>query len=206
MANAQKTYYDTVIADVRVVHPHIFTPDAAPIKGQPGKKADPRFSIRFLVPKTDQAKLAQLADVLIKEYTQVHGQPDQASFDAALANCRKDGDRPDAKDWEKGNWVFSASSGADKKPSVFDQRQQPLLDASAIYGGCYCHLHITASAGIHPGTGLPYLKFYLSQVMKARDGDRIGGGANASVFDGLPTTAPTAQESPFGGSFGGIKL
>lgn len=204
---ADREYYDVVIPNVRVVNPHLTTPGQAKIPGT-GKLAAPQYKTTFIVPKTDTTTLQGAMEALQAEFKQVFPTGDQAMFNAALANIFTDGDAVDAaevaagkpsREWRKGMIVGKCSSDADHKPPVFDTNQQPLLDGGAIYSGCYCHLQVLARAGVSPSNGQPYVKFYISQVMKAGDGDRIGGGgANPSVFAGL-TGGGTSAANPLGG-------
>lgn len=202
MANNTREYYEVVLGDMRVIHPHVCQPTQAPIKGQPGKKAAPRYKVDFLVPKSDTETLKKLTSVLGQDFKQSFADGTKEQFAAAVANCRKDGDRPDAKPYEAGNWVFSANSDADHKPAVFGTNQQPLLDASQIYGGCYCHLQLLAGSGTNPSSGQPYVKLYIVQVMKSKDGEKLGGAgpnpnAFASVIGNTQSDVSPFDEVPF---------
>lgn len=62
------------------------------------------------------------------------------------------------------------------KPIVVDIRQNPIVDESAIYAGCWAICAISAFAG---GKGTPQKgpMWGLQSIMKIADDDKLGGGA-----------------------------
>jgi hypothetical protein len=180
----QRQYFTAIIGNVTCLYPHIFVPGQAKLPN--GKLADPRYKIDWLVPKADMSCMNDALAAARNEFDQKFpGQGD--AFQQALQNAFRDGDVPkpgkSVVPHEAGHFVFAASNNADHRPTVFDAKGQPLLDAAAVYSGCVVHLDVQASAGSHPTTGQPFVKFYLNQVMKVKDGPRLGGGgANPAAF------------------------
>ena len=89
----------------------------------------------------------------------------------------RDGDieRPDDEAYA-GSWFLNANSR--QAPEVVDRKVQRILDQSEVYSGCYGQISVTfygfntnGNRGIAAGLG---------NIQKLRDGEPLGGKANAA--------------------------
>jgi hypothetical protein len=65
------------------------------------------------------------------------------------------------------------------KPGVIDKNVDPIIDENQFYSGCYARASVVFAAydkGGGKGVGC-----YLNNIMKTKDGDRLGGCAPADV-------------------------
>ncbi len=69
-------------------------------------------------------------------------------------------------------------------PLVIDRDKSELLDAEAVYGGCYARASYSCYA--YSQSGNEGVSFGLRALQKVKDGDSLGGSrASASEFDDL---------------------
>ena len=66
-----------------------------------------------------------------------------------------------------------------QRPGVVDQKVQPIIDPSAVYGGCYMRATVRASA--YNQAGNRGVTFYLQNVQFVKDGDPISGRPQAET-------------------------
>lgn len=166
----------------------------------------PNYSVKILIPKTDQATLAALGKArdAARAAGVTDGKKPFADFNAAkLASMNlilKDGDISD-HDEEKGCWTLNAKTPQDKPPGVLNEKNERTSSAIEIYSGMYGRVHIQLypynTAG-NAGIGVS-----LQNVKKTKDGDPLGGGARKKPEDvfGAPASpfdnpAPTGGQSP----------
>lgn len=88
-------------------------------------------------------------------------------------------------------WVFTASSGADRKPEVVDGNLNPILNGSEIYSGMYANVSVNFFP--YNYNGRKGIGCGLGPVQKVRDGEVLGGAppAASAVFG---TIAPAAGQ------------
>ena len=84
-------------------------------------------------------------------------------------------ERPDDEAYA-GSWFLNANSR--QAPEVVDRKVQRILDQSEVYSGCYGQISVTfygfntnGNRGIAAGLG---------NIQKLRDGEPLGGKANAA--------------------------
>ena len=153
----------------------------------------------------DLPKLVELLNETAKEKW-----PNAESRPKKVINPIKDGDTSEMDDGTlrcekypemKGHWVIMASSK--QKPGVVDAELNPIMDKNEFYSGCFARASLTCFA-YAPGKGREQsktgLSFGLQNLMKARDGERFSGKANAEDdFASYKSTgsdsAPAASES-----------
>ena len=87
------------------------------------------------------------------------------------------------------------------KPQVVDQNRVAIFDADKVYPGCYCRAVVAPYT--YDNSGNRGVSFSLEAVQFIRDGERIGGGVSADIFnDGkVQGDAPVASgndDDPFG--------
>ena len=153
------------------------------------------YSVKVLIPKTDQATLAALGAA--RDAARVNGvtegkKPFAAYPAAKLASMNitlKDGDLSD-RDEEKGCWTLNAKTPEDKPPGVLNEKRERTTDPIEIYSGIYGKVHLQLFP--YDMNGNQGIGVSLQNVLKTRDGDPLGGGRKKAedVFG--------APDSPFG--------
>ena len=184
-----------VLTNVRLSYAHLDKPYS-------NNGGEPKYSATILVPKTDPTN-KQKIDAAIRAATARMREKKGNSFPATPKTSVHDGDGVRPSDGQpfgdecKGCWVFTASSKT--QPDCRDQYKQPLLDGSELYSGVWAHVGVTFfgyDSGSNKGIGVA-----LDTVMKARDGEPLGG-MRASAdddFADIPTTV-VAPETAAAGS------
>lgn len=183
-----------VLTNVRLSYTHLDKPYS-------NNGGEPKYSATILVPKTDPAN-KQKIDAAIRAATARMREKKGNSFPETPKTSVHDGDGVRPSDGQpfgdecKGCWVFTASSKT--QPDCRDQYKQPLLDGSELYSGVWAHVGVTFfgyDSGSNKGIGVA-----LDTVMKARDGEPLGG-MRASAdddFADIPTTVAAPETAAAG--------
>ena len=183
-----------VLTNVRLSYAHLDKPYS-------NNGGEPKYSATILVPKMDPAN-KQKIDAAIRAATARMREKKGNSFPATPKTSVHDGvgvrpsDGQPFGDECKGCWVFTASSKT--QPDCRDQYKQPLLDGSELYSGVWAHVGVTFfgyDSGSNKGIGVA-----LDTVMKARDGEPLGG-MRASAdddFADIPTTVAAPETAAAG--------
>lgn len=167
-----------VLTNVRLSYVHLDKPYS-----QNNDPEDARYSATILLPKTDKRGKAAL-DAALAEAVEKAKEKHGRSFPPAPKTSIHDGDgvRPSDgmpfPDECKGMWVFNARSK--QAPQCVDMYKQPLLDPTEIYSGCWAHVGVTLYGYVNSAN--KGVAVALETVMKARDGEPLGG-ARASAED-----------------------
>lgn len=167
--------------EVRLSYVNLITPRAA----QQGQ--DPKYSVTLLIPKNDQATLANINasiqaaydDGVTKKWGGAHPTQKVIVHDG-------DGLRPSGLpfgDECKGHWVLTASTK--NKPQVVGiDNINCELAPQDIYSGMFARVTINFFA--YDSAGSKGVGCGLGNVLKTRDGEPLSGGASAaSDFEGL---------------------
>lgn len=175
--------------EVRLSYVNLTTPRAA----QPN--AEPKYSVTLLIPKTDNATLADINasikaaydEGVTKKWGGAHPQQKIIVHDG-------DGLRPSGLpfgDECKGCWVLTASSK--NKPQVVGiDNVNCELAPNDIYSGMYARVTINFFA--YDTAGSKGVGCGLGNVMKTKDGEPLSGGASAAsdfADFGTPAATPT---------------
>lgn len=178
---------------VRLSYVHLFKPYAF----TPGQEE--KYSCTILVPKTDTETMARINAA-------IEGAKQRGISDKWNGQCPPvlpvpvydgDGVRPsDGMPFGpecKGHWVFTASAKADYPPEVVGPDRSPIVNQSEIYSGIYAYVNVTFfpyAFGGKKGIGCG-----LGPVMKAEDGEPLGGSAPtaAQAFGNIPVSAGASQ-------------
>ena len=178
--------------EVRLSYVNLIAPRAAQQGGEP------KYSVTLLIPKTDQATMANINasiqaaydDGVTKKWGGAHPQPKIIVHDG-------DGLRPSGLpfgDECKGCWVLTASTK--NKPQVVGiDNINCELAPQDIYSGMYARVTINFFA--YDTAGSKGVGCGLGNVLKTRDGEPLSGGASAAsdfaAVGAAPTQAPGAQ-------------
>ena len=141
------------------------------------------FGLCILIPKSDTATLQKLRAAVEAFKTDEKAVAKWGSkFLGSFKTPIKDGDvdRDTAKYPEfKGHYFINANTYT--KPGVVDAQMNPILDKSQIYSGCYVRISVTC--GAYNKDGNKGIKFWLGNVQKLADGDRLGGSFSSAEDD-----------------------
>lgn len=157
-----------VLKNVRLSYVKLFEPEE-------DSSGQPRYSVRILVPKSN-APAKALIDRAIAAATKLAKNKHGNAFPDSPKTSVHDGDGVRPSDGQSygpenaGHWIFTASSKY--QPTLLDASKQPATEDD-LYSGCYAHVGITFfgyNAGMNKGIGVA-----INNVMKAGDGERLGG-------------------------------
>ena len=141
------------------------------------------YALMFLVPKTDTETVNAIKKAVEAFKKDPKAEAKWGSkFLASMKLPLRDGDteRDTEKSPEfKGHYFINANSY--QKPSVVDTKLQAVIDPSEIYSGCYGRISIVPAAFNTDGN--KGIKFYLNNVQKLGEGERLGGGASRAEDD-----------------------
>ena len=158
-----------ITGKVRASFVHIFEPQS--VNG-----SDPRYSCSFIIPKSDAETIGKIR-AAIEEAKQSGVTKWGGKIPPNLKLPLRDGDieRPDDEAYAD-SWFLNANSR--QAPEVVDRKVQRILDQSEVYSGCYGQISVTfygfntnGNRGIAAGLG---------NIQKLRDGEPLGGKANAA--------------------------
>lgn len=175
---------------------------------------DPKFSVKVLIPKTDQATIDALKKAMqsaiqkgITEGKKPFGDFSEAKIATMRVNL-EDGDvkYPDNPEC-KGHWCLNAKANAKDKPGILVQKggkpthlENPTDIYSGMKGMVHLQLYAYNTAG-NAGVGVG-----LINILKTNDDEPLGGavrksaedvfGAPASPFDNVAPAAGTPAGSP----------
>ena len=174
-----------VTGKVRLSYEHLMKPYA---NTENDPKAEPKYSVTILLPKSDTATKARL-DTAIKA-AKKRGLDTKKYKDGTpvdkLPTPIWDGDGYRADGYTefgpeaKGCWVFTASCKQDKKPQVVDATGNPIIDASEIYSGCYGRVSVDFFP--YNFAGKQGVGCSLCNAQKLADGEPLGA-TRASAED-----------------------
>lgn len=183
MANSNPSH--VVTGKVRLSYEHILKPYKSP---NAGPDDDPKYSVTVLVPKSDTATKAKLDAGIAaakKRGVETKKYKDGTPIDK-LPTPIWDGDGYRADGYSefgpeaKGCWVFTASTGLDRKPRVVDASLNDILDPTQIYSGIYGRVGVDFFP--YNFAGKQGVGCSLCNVQKLEDGEPLGA-TRASAED-----------------------
>lgn len=183
MANSNPSH--VVTGKVRLSYEHILKPYKSP---NAGPDDDPKYSVTVLVPKSDTATKAKLDAGIAaakKRGVETKKYKDGTPIDK-LPTPIWDGDGYRADGYSefgpeaKGCWVFTASTGLDRKPRVVDSSLNDIIDPTQIYSGIYGRVGVDFFP--YNFAGKQGVGCSLCNVQKLEDGEPLGA-TRASAED-----------------------
>lgn len=162
-----------ITPEFRVSYPAVFKPKKNELNGKD------EFSVVALFPKgADLSALKKAAqEAIIEKWG-----PDQKKWPANLKSPFRDQGEKAKRDEVTGETVLPPGHEAGaifmnlrttQRPQVVDQNVQEIIDASAIYGGCFAKASVRCYA--YDQKGNRGVAFGLGNLQKTRDGDAFGG-------------------------------
>lgn len=184
MANTNPSH--VVTGKVRLSYEHIMKPYKSPNAG-PDDEA--KFSVTVLVPKTDTATKALLDAGIAaakKRGLQTKKYKDGTPVDKLPTpiwdgdGFRADGYTPFGPEC-KGMWVFTASSGQDRRPRVVDANVQDIINPTEIYSGIWGRVGVDFFP--YNFAGKQGVGCSLCNVQKLADGEPLGAARSTAEDD-----------------------
>ena len=173
----------------RISYAHVYEPYS-------NNGGEPKYSVTFLMPKTDVQSKARLDAAQEAAKQKGIAEKWNGVLPPVVACAVYDGDgvRPNGEAFGpecKGHWVFTASS---KNPvPLVDASMNPIVQKGEIYSGCYCRICVSMFA--YNSNGKRGIGIGLEAVQKLRDGDPLGGGVSVSdAFGSAPAPAAPTQQ------------
>lgn len=103
---------------------------------------------------------------------------DESKWPRAMKICMRDADQEDRTNPNLSNYdstyvnSFFINARTYNKPGIVNEKIEKIIDKSEFYSGCYARATVVFQAydNVSKGVGC-----YLNNLMKTRDGDRLGG-------------------------------
>lgn len=159
----------------RISYPHVWKPT----KTLDGKDV---YQLDLLIPKTDAKQIEA-----IKKAIALAIDIAKKKFNGILPGGfklpqLKDGDARNAELQAKGKAIDPAytnhvyfTARSEQKPEIRNQKNQPVLRESDVYGGCYCNVAVNiAPYGLKVGSKFTGASFFLEAIQKVKDGEAFG--------------------------------
>lgn len=166
----KKNNTKVVTGTVRLSYEHVWEP--ASING-----GEEKYSASLIIPKSDTATvnaIQKAVDAAIEEGLAKFGgkKPNKAAIKLPL----RDGDAEREDEAYQNSFFVNANSRT--APQIVDRSVQPILDRNEVYSGCYIRASISFYA--FNSTGNKGIACGLNNIQKIRDGEPLGGHANAA--------------------------
>ena len=138
------------------------------------------FRTGVLIPKKDKALISQIEEAI--EEAKEFGKTAKwgGKIPRNLKVAFQDGDDTDLDKYPENEGHMLLNARSKKKVGLVDTDRQPILDASEVYSGCWAYVSVTSFAYNNESKGV---SFFLNNIMKARDGERFGGGGSSPDED-----------------------
>lgn len=164
-----------VIIPCRFSFLHCWEPDS--VNG-----SEPKYSVSAIIPKSDIATVNAIKAAIEnakKDSVSKWGGKIPPNLKLPLRDG--DIDRPDDEAYA-GCYFLNANSR--QAPQVVDKLVHPILDQNVVYSGCYGRISVTFYG--YNSNGNRGVAAGLGNIQKLRDGESLGGRANASEeFDSV---------------------
>ena len=132
-----------------------------------------KYSVTMLFPK--DADLTVLLTLVNNVMVEKFG-PDKAKWPKIRKPFRDQGEKAEKYKGYEAGAVFSTAT-SNQKPGLLDVTGKRITEPLEFYAGCYAMA--TVRAFYYKNTGNEGVAFGLSNIMKTRDGENIGGRASA---------------------------
>lgn len=137
---------------------------------------DPKYSVSILIDKKDKTSLSAINSG-IKEAIEAGKQRFGANFKPSKSKLPiHDGDEEKPED-DVYAGCFYINAKNKNKPNIVNKNKQPIIDdEEAFYSGCFGRVTIEIYPYHHQDSGSKGVAASLGNIMKVKDGDRLGGG------------------------------
>lgn len=138
--------------------------------------SEPKYSVSAIIPKTDTATINAIKAAIEnakKESMSKWGGKIPPNLKLPLRDG--DIDRPEDDTYAS---CYFLNANSRQAPQVVDRKVQPILDQNEVYSGCYGQISVTFYG--YNSNGNRGIAAGLGNIQKLRDGESLGGRANAA--------------------------
>lgn len=167
-----------VTGKARLSFPHLSTPEVK-------ENGEKRYTAKLLIPKSDTKTIAAIQAAIKDEREAFCAKNGANALPPKPKVAFHDGDslKDDGTERlpeEKGHYTLQVSTK--HKPELLGPDNQPILDESELYAGCWVRASLNACGYQVPGN--KGITFYLNAIKKVADDEPFsGGGSSAADFD-----------------------
>ena len=140
----------------------------------------PKYSVQFLIPKTDKATVDKVNAAIEAAYHEGEAKLKGSSkFLPAREDIKtplRDGDRERKGDPTYAGMYF-LNANSTSAPGIVDLDRQPILERREVYSGCYGRASVNFYA--FSANGNRGIAAGLNNLQKVRDGEPLGGKPRA---------------------------
>ena len=158
-----------VIVPCRFSYLHCWEPDS--VNG-----GEAKYSVSAIIPKSD-TKTINAIKAAIEQAKKDSVAKWGGKIPGNLKTPLRDGDidHPDDEAYKNSYFINANSRQA---PQVVDSKVKPILDQSEVYSGCFGNISVTFYG--YNSNGNRGIAAGLGNIQKIRDGESLGGRANAA--------------------------
>ena len=169
MATNEKRPAKVTTNEVRFSYVHVFEPTAMDDNQQK------KFSVSLLIPKKDKKGIAKLEAAIDAALQEGIDKLWKGKKPAKLMMPMNDGDDEKGDSNPEYRGMFYINAKCIRKPSIFDENLEEIIDPDEFYSGCYGKASVTFYA--YDKNGNKGVACGLNGVQKLKDGENLGGGA-----------------------------
>lgn len=176
-----------VIGEVRFSYAHVW---------QPWGDTDPKYSVVAVIDKSNKAVIDKIKSAIQEVYNEEAMGMFRGRAINTLALPLKDGDNPGEGREPNPDYKGCVYISANRKtaPGIIGRDKQPILNQNDFYSGCYGYISLTIAP--YDINGKKGIKAYLNNLMKTRDGVKLGGN-NTAEFDFADVEVEVEKEDLF---------
>ena len=197
--NNQPAATTKVVIPVRFSYVHVFQPAAI------GDGGEQKYSVSCIIPKSDTKTVEKVKAAIRTAFDEGVSSKFKGKRPANWKNPLRDGDLDRTAD-EAYQGAFFINASCKTRPGVVDRDRQAILDEEDFYSGCYGFVSINFYA--FNTNGNMGVAAGLNNVLKARDGERLGGRVSAEAdfadvdASDLPFDLPAEEDTGAADIFG----
>ena len=166
-----------VTGPVRLSYAHLFEPYAQQ------EDQTPKYSVQLLVPKTDKETIAKIEQTQKNALENGKNKFPGGKIPKNWKNTFRDADEEqDTEEKPELAGMMFMTISSNTKPGIVDKYLRPITKEEGgedeVYSGCYARVSMNAAAFSVSGNN--GVSFYVNNVMKVEDGERLGGKSSAN--------------------------
>lgn len=170
---AEQKQTKVLIKNVRASYAHVFEPQAI------NEGDEPKYNTSLIVSKDDTESVNKI-NKAIANAAENGKEKFGGKVPANLKKPLRDGDI-DREDDEAYENAYFLNANTKRKPQVLDMDGQRTDDPDDVYSGCY--IHVTVNFYPFAVNGNKGVACGLGNIMKAADGEPLGGGGAKAEDD-----------------------
>lgn len=178
-----------VTGKVRFSYVNVWEPTSMQ-EGQPKK-----YNMAILIDKNDKATLDKINAAIEEAKKSKASEWCKNGKWIKLAMPLRDGDEEKPENPEYAGKMF-VNAKSSRMPGIVDKQNQPVIDHSMIYSGCYGRVQLSFYA--FDVTGNKGVAVGLENIQTFNEGESLGGGASAEEVFGMEALEGAGSEDDLG--------